>query len=154
MSSLQLCLKKSSHPIAGTIYHDFPPPSFFFNWEKFVLELNWFWKFYSLVSSLYWKANPLQASHSRQNWQIFGHEKKNVVPGGIRTQDLSFTAYISNREVPGSNPSGGQSIFRSCLKICYLFLLCIPWLAHCLKITQNVAFEFLDFGIFHQFMSY
>ena len=38
------------------------PPSFL-NWEKFVLELNWFWKFcYSLVSSLYWKANPLQAS--------------------------------------------------------------------------------------------
>ena len=23
--------------------------------------------------------------------------------------------------------------------------------AHCLKITQNVAFEFLNFGIFHQF---
>ena len=26
--------------------------------------------------------------------------------------------------------------------------------AQCLKITQNVAFEFLDFGIFHQFLSY
>ena len=26
--------------------------------------------------------------------------------------------------------------------------------AHCLKITQNVAFEFLNFGIFHQFLSY
>ena len=25
---------------------------------------------------------------------------------------------------------------------------------HCLKITQNVAFEFLNFGIFHQFLSY
>ena len=25
--------------------------------------------------------------------------------------------------------------------------------AHCLKITQNVAFEFLNFGIFHQFLS-
>ena len=24
----------------------------------------------------------------------------------------------------------------------------------CLKITQNVAFEFLNFGIFHQFLSY
>ena len=26
--------------------------------------------------------------------------------------------------------------------------------AHCLKITQNVAFEFLNFGIFHQFLSF
>ena len=26
--------------------------------------------------------------------------------------------------------------------------------SHCLKITQNVAFEFLNFGIFHQFLSY
>ena len=26
--------------------------------------------------------------------------------------------------------------------------------AHCLKITQNVAFEFLNFGIFHQFLYY
>ena len=26
--------------------------------------------------------------------------------------------------------------------------------AHCLKITQNVAFEFLNFGLFHQFLSY
>ena len=26
--------------------------------------------------------------------------------------------------------------------------------AQCLKITQNVAFEFLNFGIFHQFLSY
>ena len=25
---------------------------------------------------------------------------------------------------------------------------------HCLKITQNVAFEFLNFGIFHQLLSY
>ena len=25
--------------------------------------------------------------------------------------------------------------------------------AHCLKITQNVAFEWLNFGIFHQFLS-
>ena len=26
--------------------------------------------------------------------------------------------------------------------------------AHCLKVTQNVAFEFLNFSIFHQFLSY
>ena len=25
---------------------------------------------------------------------------------------------------------------------------------HCLKITQNVAFEFLNFGNFHQFLSF
>ena len=25
---------------------------------------------------------------------------------------------------------------------------------HCLKITKNVAFEFLNFGIFHQFLSF
>ena len=25
---------------------------------------------------------------------------------------------------------------------------------HCLKITQNVAFELLNFGIFHQFLSH
>ena len=28
------------------------------------------------------------------------------------------------------------------------------YIAHCLKITQNVAFEFSNFGIFHQFLSY
>ena len=27
-------------------------------------------------------------------------------------------------------------------------------ISHCLKSTQNVAFEFLNFGIFHQFLSY
>ena len=27
-------------------------------------------------------------------------------------------------------------------------------ISHCLKITQNVAFEFLNFDIFHQFLSY
>ena len=26
--------------------------------------------------------------------------------------------------------------------------------AHCLKIIQNVALKFLNFGIFHQFLSY
>ena len=26
--------------------------------------------------------------------------------------------------------------------------------SHCLKITQNVAFEFFNIGIFHQFLSY
>ena len=34
-----------------------------------------------------------------------------------------------------------------------IYLLCKQLLdnaAHCLKITQNVAFEFLNFGIFHQ----
>ena len=29
-----------------------------------------------------------------------------------------------------------------------------PTYTHCLKITQNVAFEFMNFGIFHQFVSY
>ena len=27
-------------------------------------------------------------------------------------------------------------------------------LSHCLKITQNVAFEFFTFGVFQQFLSY
>ena len=30
----------------------------------------------------------------------------------------------------------------------------IPPKLQCLKITQNVAFEFLNFDIFHQFLSY
>ena len=30
----------------------------------------------------------------------------------------------------------------------------IPIFSHCLKITQNVAFEFSNFGIFHHFLSY
>ena len=38
------------------------------------------------------------------------------------------------------------------------FLACWNWnmmmtRTHCLKITQNVAFEFLNFGIFHHFLS-
>ena len=30
----------------------------------------------------------------------------------------------------------------------------LPPSSHCLKITQNAAFEFLNFGIFHKFLSY
>ena len=30
----------------------------------------------------------------------------------------------------------------------------LSYSTHCLKITQNVAFEFFNFGIFHQFLSY
>ena len=40
----------------------------------------------------------------------------------------------------------------------YIFVFssssCSFTISHCLKITQNVAFEFLNFGIFHQFLSY
>ena len=32
--------------------------------------------------------------------------------------------------------------------------LCRQAYSHCLKITQNVAFEYLNFGIFRQFLSY
>ena len=32
--------------------------------------------------------------------------------------------------------------------------LIFPYTQLCLKITQNVAFKFLNFGIFHQFLSY
>ena len=38
---------------------------------------------------------------------------------------------------------------RIICSLCSLFTA-----SHCLKITQNVAFEFLNFGIFHQFLSY
>ena len=44
-------------------------------------------------------------------------KKKNIAPGGIRTRDLSITTYNSNREVQGSNPIEGDTIF-SCPKIC------------------------------------
>ena len=30
----------------------------------------------------------------------------------------------------------------------------VSYTTHCLKITQNVSFEFFNFGIFHQFLSY
>ena len=40
-------------------------------------------------------------------------------------------------------------------KMSYLkFIIQVLFSAKCLKITQNVAFEFLNFGIFHQFLSY
>ena len=45
---------------------------------------------------------------------------------------LTIFSIYSNREVLGSNP-----IYT-----------------HCLKMTQNVAFELLNFGIFRQFVSY
>ena len=39
--------------------------------------------------------------------------------------------------------------------ICGMFLLSIFFpFPHCLKITQNVSFEILNFGIFPQFLSY
>ena len=34
------------------------------------------------------------------------------------------------------------------------FILLKEYISHCLKITQNVAFEFSNFGIFYQFLSY
>ena len=39
-----------------------------------------------------------------------------------------------------------------CRKVCAKSRNLHP--THCLKITQNVAFEFFNFGIFHQFLSY
>ena len=38
------------------------------------------------------------------------------------------------------------------LKVALIFF--VTEYTHCLKITQNVAFENLNFGIFHQFLSY
>ena len=52
----------------------------------------------------------------------------------------------------------------NCIWWIHFFYQLIHWLyrtkydndltSHCLKITLNVAFEFLNFGIFHQFLSY
>ena len=36
----------------------------------------------------------------------------------------------------------------------HLFSFLLHVMRRCLKITQNVAFEFLNFGIFHQFLTY
>ena len=47
---------------------------------------------------------------------------------------------------PGVIPREQKGI-KIALKLCYT-----P--PHCLKITQNVAFEFLNVGNFHQFLSY
>ena len=48
-----------------------------------------------------------------------------------------------------------QTFWQSCLDSLYIE---IRWRfetkAHYTKITQNVAFEFFNFGIFHQFLSY
>ena len=34
------------------------------------------------------------------------------------------------------------------------FVVCTEIHTHCLKITQNVAFQFLNFGVFRKFLSY
>ena len=50
-----------------------------------------------------------------------------------------------------------ETAFLGILETCackdQVSLLSFPT-SHCLKITQNVAIEFLNFGIFHQFLSY
>ena len=46
------------------------------------------------------------------------------------------------------------SFFRATKSIKFTKIKFVSQLSHCLKITQNVAFEFLNFGIFHQFLSY
>ena len=47
---------------------------------------------------------------------------------------------------------------KMCKKHCELYYeitgLHVFHEAQCLKITQNVSFEFFNFGIFHQFLSY
>ena len=45
---------------------------------------------------------------------------------------------------------GSKWIFGST----FLNLTYFDTLSHCLKITLNVAFEFFNFGIFHQFLTY
>ena len=62
---------------------------------------------------------------------------------------------------------GGVVSFTLLLVVCFVCPTCLIFKTfnrgkvtifgaktQCLKITQNVAFEFLNFGIFHQFLSY
>ena len=66
---------------------------------------------------------------------------------------LCFLANISSVTHWGKNQYHAYKIQYSefPLKSRFWFIVYLP---HCLKITQNAAVEFLNFGIFHQFLSY
>ena len=62
-----------------------------------------------------------------------------VIQLGIAAYGLAnFDDIIGNYTEEGDNKDTVKLLFQ----------------AQCLKITQNVAFEFLNFGIFHHFLSY
>ena len=69
--------------------------------------------------------------------------------GGRDSPHSSFSLHHGNAKLHSAQkiPSFSLQWRIYCHKICFL------WISQCLKITQNVAFEFLSFGIFHQFLS-
>ena len=68
---------------------------------------------------------------------------------------IFFTRQLSTTGQPTYQiPSFPTHISRLVLQTLYFSKNAQKSLTHCLKITQNVAFEFWHFGIFHQFLSY
>ena len=72
----------------------------------------------------------------------------------VNNEDLSILEdiNISRYEVHSGLHFGMDNLLNNPDPICHLEHE--KSAINCLKITQNVAFEFLNFGIFHQFLSY
>ena len=70
--------------------------------------------------------------------------------------DKSFKTRILDIYKPSKNGSNWKiAQHKNSLKgpfFKHVFIICTT--AHCLKITQNVAFQFLNVGIVYQFLSY
>ena len=76
----------------------------------------------------------------------------------VNNDDLMYQVHVSLGVVPN-----GVTVYITVQihqNIVYLAVLSLFWpfillqSAQCLKITQNVAFVFFNFGIFHQFLTY
>ena len=116
--------------------------------------------------------NLLYSKRLNLAWAINYRMSQQVLDGRILSENLkSGKIRIFNFQFLGSkNTSNWReictawlqskqtfTIFFSPFDILRLFLNSCPKLvgspAHCLKITQNVAFEIFNVGIFHQFLS-
>ena len=83
-------------------------------------------------------------SHQNSQWPQKTHE--------IDSHQMNESVTLTMNS--GSNISL-QSFIGELGKHCfYLYVTPIWDSTHCLKISQNVAFEFFNFGIFHQFLTH
>ena len=102
---------------------------------------------FMIFNSLHFILNSI--FHKLYGKQLSTVEVQNLVDHPVRSSNSRTSAAVLYK------PFQLRAIWqRSVDPIATNCLLIFSTTAQCLKITQNVAFEFLNFGIFHHFLSY
>ena len=72
----------------------------------------------------------------------------------VRNNGFFFDHFGANIEIRFEiKCSDNFRLLEQCGRIFSFYPVC-SFVSHCLKITQNVAFEFMNFGILHQFLTF